>query len=217
MTEMTHEITPLFEVRAECTVAAAPDVVYAVVSDMGRAGEWSAECRGGTWISGAPGTVGAVFRGENLRSPDVVAWAPVVRGTWFTRSEVVAAQPGRTFGWAMQDSAGRAQESVWSFDIRPAEGAEGGSVLVHRFRMDTATEGIRGIVSGMDEAEKSRFFAEWSAKLVDDIAATLERLRLVIEKDAAGSPAANTPAANAPAAKNPAAGTRAAQTSAVQG
>src|SRR4051794_8827336 len=99
MTEMTHEITPLFEDRAECTVAAAPDVVYAVVSDMGRAGEWSAECRGGTWISGEPGTVGAVFRGENLRSPDVVAWAPVVRGTWFTRSEVVAAEPGRTFGW----------------------------------------------------------------------------------------------------------------------
>lgn len=185
---MTHENTPLFEVRAERAVAAGPDVVYAVVSDMGRSGEWSPECQGGTWISGEPRTVGAVFRGENLRSPEVVAWAPVVRGTWFTRCEVVEAEPGRTFSWAMQDSTGRAQESVWTFDIVPGEGAEAGhSVLVHRFRMGAATEGIKGIVSAMDDAEKSRFFAEWSHKLVGDISVTLKRLQDVIEKDAANS------------------------------
>ena len=103
----------LFQCRAAVYISAAPDDVYAVVSDLPRSREWSPECLGGTWISGVPGTVGAVFRGENKRAEDVVAWAPVVRGTWTTEAEVVAAEPGRTFGWAMRTTAGRKQESVW--------------------------------------------------------------------------------------------------------
>ncbi|GAA1413242.1 SRPBCC family protein [Kitasatospora putterlickiae] len=178
--ESTGDIAPLFRSWAEIRISAAPAEVYSVVSDLPRSGEWSPECRGGDWVSGEPAAVGSVFRGENLRDPDVVAWAPVVRGTWFTHSEVVAAEPGRTFRWAMRDSAGRAQDSVWAFDVAPAE--DGGSVLVHHFRMGAATEGIRGITAGLDEDGRRRFFAEWGEKVAADLGTTLERIKRVVEK-----------------------------------
>ncbi|HMC72468.1 MAG TPA: SRPBCC family protein, partial [Mycobacteriales bacterium] len=108
-----------------------------------------------------------------------VAWAPVVRGVWTTESEVVTAEPGRTFRWAMRTKAGQAQDSVWGFDIEPADG---GCRLVHHFRMGEPTEGIRGITAGMDDAKKRRFFAEWGAKLQSDMRVTVERIKNVVEK-----------------------------------
>ncbi|MER7705242.1 SRPBCC family protein [Kitasatospora sp. NPDC097605] len=161
-------------------ISATPDEVYSVISDLPRCGEWSTECRGGSWVSGAPAEVGSVFRGDNLRSPDVVPWAPVVRGAWHTHAEVVAAEPGRTFRWAMRDTAGRAQESVWAFDVTAVE--DGGSVLVHHFRMDAATEGIRGITAGMDQDARRRFFAEWGEKVAADLVVTVGRIKQVVEK-----------------------------------
>ncbi|MFI8993276.1 SRPBCC family protein [Streptomyces sp. NPDC053542] len=179
MTPTHTESTPLFDVRAQTYVAAPPAEVYAVVSDLPRSSEWSPECTGGAWVSGRPATVGAVFRGENLRADDVVAWAPVVRGTWRTESQVVAAEPGRVFRWAMRDSAGNAQDSVWSYEITP-DGD--GCVLVHGLRMGTATEGIRGITSEMDEATKEKFFADWTEKLAGDLRDTLHRIKAIAEK-----------------------------------
>ncbi|WP_037677771.1 SRPBCC family protein [Streptomyces griseus] len=179
MGQTNTQETPLFEVRADIRLSATPREAYAVVSDMPRSAEWSPECTGGTWVSGEPATVGAVFRGENLRPRNVVEWAPVVRGVWSTESEVIAAEPGRAFRWAMRDSAGRAQQSVWSYEIEPADG---GCVLVHHFRMDAPTEGIKGITAEMDEAEKRKFFVDWSAKLAKDLQVTLQRIKAVIEQ-----------------------------------
>lgn len=171
--------SPLFEVRVSVPVAAAPADVYAVVSDLPRSGEWSAECQGGTWVHGTPATVGAVFQGVNFREADVVEWAPVVRGEWRTEAEVVAAEPGRRFAWSMRDSGGNKQDSVWTWEITPADG---GSVLVHHFRMGDPTEGIKGITRDMDDADRQRFFSEWGKKLEGDMTATLDRVKAVIER-----------------------------------
>lgn len=168
----------LFQVRAGIDVAASPEVVYAVVSDLPRSGEWSTECRGGSWVSGTPGAVGAVFRGVNVRAEDVVGWAPVVRGEWTTEAEVVAAEPGRRFSWSMRDSKGDKQDSVWTYEVEPTDT---GSLLVHHFRMGAPTEGIKGITADMDDVEKRRFFSEWGKKLEGDLADTLDRVRAVIE------------------------------------
>ena len=179
MRETNTKSAALFQVRDDVRISASPEEVYAVVSDMARAAEWSVECVGGTWVSGEPATVGAVFRGKNRRAEDVVAWAPVVRGEWTTESEVVAAEPGRVFSWAIRDKAGRAQDSVWTFEMAPADE---GCVLTHRFRMGDPTEGILGIISGLSDEDERRFFAEWGAKLEKDIARTLGRVKDVIEK-----------------------------------
>lgn len=172
------ENAPLFEISVESHVVRTPESVYSVVSDLPRSREWSEECTGGEWIHGEPGAVGSVFRGHNLRRTDVVEWAPVVRGTWTTTAEVVTADPHYRFSWAMRTSSGRAQDSVWGFTLRPAEG---GTLLTHHFRMGTATEGIQGITAGMSTDEKTRFVKEWGAKVETDMAATVGRLKKVIE------------------------------------
>ncbi|MFD7656133.1 SRPBCC family protein [Actinosynnema sp. NPDC059797] len=173
-------MTPLFEISVRIPVAASVERAYATISDLPRSGEWSVECTGGAWVSGMPGTVGAVFQGENLRAEDVVAWAPVVRGRWRTVAQVVAAEPGKTFSWAMCDSTGSPQDSVWSFDVEPGDE---GCVLVHRFRMGAATEGIRGITAGMTDQERQRFFSEWAAKLEQDMDATVRRIKAALEDE----------------------------------
>ncbi|MFD4025365.1 SRPBCC family protein [Streptomyces sp. NPDC058576] len=169
-----------FLARSEIFVAASPGQVYGTVSDLTRSGEWSVECRGGQWVEGAPGTVGAIFRGDNERGRDTVAWAPVIRGPWQTEAEVLEAVPGSTFRWVILNSARGRQESVWSFEIEPAEG---GSLLVHHYRLGRLTEGLSKIFSGLDGSDRERFVKEWNAKLSEDIQATVERIKTVIEKD----------------------------------
>ena len=50
-------------------VAASPEIVWSVVSDLGRMGEWSPETCKVQWKGGAPGAggpaVGATFKGTN--------------------------------------------------------------------------------------------------------------------------------------------------------
>ncbi|MEU5340576.1 MULTISPECIES: SRPBCC family protein [unclassified Streptomyces] len=181
----TENDDALFEVSVESHVAEAPDFVYSVVSDLPRCHEWSEECTGGEWIHGAPGTVGSVFRGHNFRRAEVVAWAPVVRGVWTTTAEVTTAEPDHRFSWAMRTSTGRAQDSVWGFTLRSDDG---GTRLTHHFRMGTATEGIRGITAEMSTDEKKRFFEEWGAKVEADMAATVARLKKVIESSRTNTP-----------------------------
>jgi hypothetical protein len=180
MTSSVVDRSPVFDLRADRFVAASPETAYSVVSDLPRSSEWSPECRGGTWISGDPSTEGAIFRGENLRSEDVVGWAPLIRGTWHTEARVVAAEPGRAFHWMMLSHAGDDQTSIWGFDVEPADG---GCTLTHHHRMDVATAGIHSIVADLDEASRERFLTEWSGKIADDLAATLDRLKTIIEDE----------------------------------
>ncbi|MFI9612462.1 SRPBCC family protein [Streptomyces sp. NPDC052023] len=172
----------IFEVRAETVVSAPPEVVYDTVSDLGRSGEWSPECKGGTWVEGEPRTVGAVFRGDNVRGTDVVSWAPVIRGPWTTESEVIEAEPGRVFRWSILTGDRRRQDSVWSFEITPE--AEGASRVVHHFRLGKLTEGLAKIISGLPEDRQRQFVTEWNDKLAGDVTATLDRIKVVIEKAA---------------------------------
>ena len=179
MSTSVVERSPLFQLRAEAHVAAAPDESYALVSDMLRSAEWSLECCGGEWVSGEPATVGAVFRGENFRADSVVAWAPVPRGVWYTHTEVIAAEPGRTFQWETLNTSGVKEGSVWGFDI---EAADGGCLLVHHYQMAKATAGIHRIVAGLGEDDKQRFVADWSTKLQQNIEDTLKRVKDLMEK-----------------------------------
>ncbi len=175
----TTATVPLFVNRAEVRVAADPETVYALVTDLGRSGEWSPECTGGAWI-GEPAQVGSVFRGENYRAEDVVGWAPLIRGEWTTEAEVVVARQDREFRWAMRDKeTGRTQQSVWGFVVTP-EGD--GSVLAHEFQMDEPTEGIRKITKDMGEEGRARFIVDWGEKIQGDLVATLDRIKEILEK-----------------------------------
>ena len=76
--------------EADVHVEAPPEVVYAVVSDVTRMGEWSPETIKCEWLDGAVGpAVGARFKGSNKRG--------IVR--WSTKPNVVAADPGALFAF----------------------------------------------------------------------------------------------------------------------
>jgi isochorismate hydrolase len=168
----------VFSVRAETRIAADPVTVFRYVSDLSRGGDWSPECLGGDWVSGEPARVGSVFRGRNRRDPSVVAWAPVVRGDWVTDSEIVESSAPHSFAWAMRDHAGRRQDSVWSFRIRPVPG---GSVLAHGYRMGELTEGMREIFTRLTADEEQKFLLDWSVKLEADVRESLARIKAVLE------------------------------------
>jgi uncharacterized protein YndB with AHSA1/START domain len=71
-------------------IAAPADTVYELVSDVRRMGEWSPECERCEWLGGAVRAVaGARFRGHNR----------IGARRWSTVSTVVAAEPGRAFGF----------------------------------------------------------------------------------------------------------------------
>jgi hypothetical protein len=75
-------------------VAATPDDLYAMVSDVTRIGEWSPVCKAAWWDDGDGPRPGARFTGRNVDGDR----------TWETRCEVVAADPGREFAWIVGDS-----------------------------------------------------------------------------------------------------------------
>ncbi len=85
----------------------SPAEVYALVSDVTRTGEWSPVCVACAWDDGDGPEVGAHFTGTN----------EVPGRTWQTRSEVVAADPGREFAWEVNGGLVR-----WGYLLDPVEG-----------------------------------------------------------------------------------------------
>ena len=96
-TSLTH--------RDSVVVAATPEAVYDLVSDVTRTGEWSPVCASCWWDDEAEaGHVGAWFTGRN----------ELPERTWETRSQVVAAERGREFAWVVGQGFVR-----WGFVLSP--------------------------------------------------------------------------------------------------
>jgi hypothetical protein len=94
------------DVEVSAVVTAAPDAVYAMVSDVTRMGSWSPETTSCRWLDGATGpTVGARFRGTNKRGPLL----------WQTTCTVTAAEPGRRF--AFDVTFGPVAIASWAYDL----------------------------------------------------------------------------------------------------
>lgn len=91
-------------------IAAPPERVWALVSDMTRMGEWSPEATGGTWLGGATGPApGVRFRGTNRDG-----WK-----RWSTTCTVTDCVPGERFAFAV--TAGPAKVATWAYDIEPTD------------------------------------------------------------------------------------------------
>ncbi|HSJ91070.1 MAG TPA: SRPBCC family protein [Ilumatobacter sp.] len=91
-------------------VAASADVVWEMVSDLPRMGEWSPENEGGAWIKGATGPApGAAFRGSNRHGGK----------SWKSIATVVDAYPGRRFSFRVK--ALGLPVALWAYDITPTE------------------------------------------------------------------------------------------------
>lgn len=88
-------------------VAATPEDLYDMVSDVTRTGEWSPVCKACWWDEGSSERVGAWFTGRN----------ELPERTWETRSQVVAADRGREFAFVVGGSYVR-----WGYTFTPVDG-----------------------------------------------------------------------------------------------
>src|SRR5215510_14765620 len=92
---------------SESVIVDAPaDVLYDLVADMTRMGDWSPETATVEWIEDAVGpTVGARFVGHNVTGPFGLM-------KWSRKGTVLAADPGREFAFATEE--GGREGTVWS-------------------------------------------------------------------------------------------------------
>ncbi len=98
-------------VSASRDVAASPEVVWSLVADLARMGEWSDENDGGRWLGGATGpSPGARFKGRNSNG-----WR-----RWSTVATITDADPCRRVGFDV-DLVRLIPVSHWSYDIEPTE------------------------------------------------------------------------------------------------
>lgn len=151
----------VLEFSDSVTVARDPEAVYALVSDVTRIGEWSPVCKACWWDDPAAGAVvGAWFTGRNV----------LPERTWETRSQVVAAEPGREFAWEVNDGWVR-----WGFTVEP-EGA--GSRLTQHWRfLPKGLEGFRERFGADADAQ----IAQRSELALSGIPATLAAIKATAE------------------------------------
>ena len=95
------------EVSGSIVVAAPSELLYNMISDIGRMGEWSPACRTCWWDEESGPTVGSWFTGRN----EVEG-----RDPWETRSQIVAADPAREFAWAINGNMVR-----WGYTFEPVD------------------------------------------------------------------------------------------------
>lgn len=90
--------------EARIHIDAPADVVYKLVSDVTRMGEWSPETTKCVWLDGATGAeVGARFKGTNKHGIF----------TWSTKPEVIAADPAREFAFKIGNDV------TWTYRFEP--------------------------------------------------------------------------------------------------
>jgi hypothetical protein len=107
--------------KVATNIDVSPEVLYDLVSNVRRMGEWSPECRRCEWIDGATGpAVGARFKGSNGHG----------LARWSTTTKVVAAESGREFAF-VTTHLGR-DMTKWSYRFEPAPN---GTVVTESFEM----------------------------------------------------------------------------------
>ncbi|MEU8587718.1 SRPBCC family protein [Streptomyces sp. NPDC048664] len=135
--------TPTIEVRT--WVDAAPDRVWALVSDIELMPAMSEELRSVEWLDGAVGpAVGARFVGRNEHE---------AFGRWQTTSHVIECEPESVLAWAVQDPAD--PSAIWRFRLRPVDD---GTDLTQWMQMGPGRSGLSAAIDRMPEKEQRIVF-----------------------------------------------------------
>lgn len=89
-------------------IAAPADVLFTLVSDLPKMGQWSPENEGGKWVKGATGpALGARFVGENRNG----------KKSWKTSCKVVRCDAPSAF--AFDVTVGPIKVANWAYKIAP--------------------------------------------------------------------------------------------------
>ena len=137
-------------------IARSPEDLFEMVSDVTRMGEWSPVCKACWWDEGDGPRIGAMFTGRN----------ELPERTWETRSEVVAAEPGREFAWVVTATGTR-----WGYTFEPVDG---GTKVTESW--DVPPEGVAFFEERFGDGAEAQI-AERSALAESGIAATLQAIK----------------------------------------
>lgn len=156
-------------IEVSVTVAAPPEAVWALVSDVTRVGDWGAECVGAEWLDGATGpSVGARFAGQQRREDR----------RWETTSVVVESEPGLSFAWAVGDDPAFAA-ATWRYELAPDR--SGGTVVRYRGVMGPGPSGLTAAIAEMPDLEE-RIVAGRLREHERNMTATLEAIKRAAEQ-----------------------------------
>jgi len=103
-------------------IDAPPEVVWDLLADLERMGEWSPECYRVEWLEGAtsPATPGAQFRGHNRFG----------RMKWSVTCQVQTAERGKQLSWSTVE---KGREMVrWTYRLEPNDS---GTDIVESFEV----------------------------------------------------------------------------------
>jgi hypothetical protein len=107
--------------QSSIEIAAPPDVVYDLISDVTRMGEWSPECYRCEWLDAATAAVpGARFRGYNRLG----------RLRWERTAVIDTADRGREFAFTTVNDGAEREETRWRYTIEPSPS---GTLLAESF------------------------------------------------------------------------------------
>jgi hypothetical protein len=155
--------SPIVEVSVE--VAATPEELWPLVTDINLPARFQDEFRGGEWIDDGP-ALGARFVGSNRRQGH----------DWETTSWVVVHDPFREFGWAVSDPDDPG--ATWTYRLEPSPA---GTVLTYRRKLGPGPSGVTSAIERHPDREEeiiARRDAEHRAHMqavVDGIKALAEQ------------------------------------------
>ena len=132
-------------VAVEVRVAAPPERVWELVSDIFLMPRLSSELQEVAWLDGATGpAAGHRFTGRS---------AHPAMGEWETVSTVVECDPPRRFAWTVGDPGH--PSATWRFTLRP-DGT--GTLLEQWYQMGPARSGLNIAIDAMPDKEQKIVF-----------------------------------------------------------
>ena len=154
---------------AETVIAAAPSVVWPLVSDIQTPARFSSEFQGGELLGDATSAgLGVQFRGRN-QHPDA--------GEWETVSTVCEYETERTFGWAVGDPDRPAAR--WRFTLEPHDA---GTRLTQGAQLGPGESGISAVIAQLPDKEH-RILRRRLAEHRANMEATLAGIKELAEAD----------------------------------
>lgn len=152
-------------VAVSTTIAATPEQVWRLVSDIELMPAMSGELQAVEWVDAAdPPQVGAVFAGHNHH--------PAL-GEWTSHSQIIVCDEPREFGWAVGDPASPA--ATWRFRLAARDV---GTELTYTAQLGPGRSGLSVAIEAMPDKEQKIVFVrlrEFETAITATLAAIKQR------------------------------------------
>ncbi|MGW2383347.1 SRPBCC family protein [Streptomyces sp. NPDC001658] len=157
---------PTVEVRT--WMAAPPEQVWTLVSDIELMPRMSSELQSVEWLDGrtAP-ALGARFIGRSKHE---------ALGEWATTSHIVECEPPRLLAWAVENPQN--PTAIWRFTLEPQGG---GTLLSEWMQMGPARSGLSFAIDRMPEKEQKIVFVRMR-EFEANMTITLEEIKKLAER-----------------------------------